>query len=154
MDVFGNRAHTEIHGLGWSYLMLINPEMTIGLWVSPHALGQPLEHCNACGERNEGMYIAMEPSFVWLALNLFGGVLKCDYVPLNHPFYCFFHYKPSSYWGTLMILWRPPFQQEKHVQIILGLCVKPGDPRLDILEIPRASNTSWEHTNCHQLLVD
>ena len=35
MDVFGNRAHTEIHGLGWSYLMLINPEMTIGLWVFP-----------------------------------------------------------------------------------------------------------------------
>jgi len=70
--------------------MLINPEMTIGLSdcdhhfslrvplyplgdafisaapheFSPHALGQPLEHCNACGERNEGMYIAMEPSFV------------------------------------------------------------------------------------------
>lgn len=27
-------------------------------------MSQPLEHCNACGERNEGMYIAMEPSFV------------------------------------------------------------------------------------------
>ena len=131
-------------------------------WIG--LVGQPMEHCNACGERNEGMYIAMEPSCQvdlplpqepWSELQSFP--VYCEKNPesfvqqLEFPAIETIN-PPANDWATLMETWTPPFQPEKHVQMVLGLCVKPGDHCLLLEQWRfRFREQVEDHLRTHQL---